>query len=232
MCLRPLTLSCSSSGPTLTYWWAKPTGGRGRTKCFLVGYQAEQVSRESDMNQERAEPASCEQQLGGGTVPAVGSWLSHSSNLPLNGLYGVWHCKQEIWSTEHFLGKNPNQSTTETRNLPLSFEWNNANLQSQCLSCSHTSRELDLLYDEAKKSRVPIIFHFPNSFNEQRCESPGLYPASPGFHSKPHGMTGCDRWWWPLTIHSGAGRLEGALCQCASSRNRNARPEEMAALGF
>lgn len=63
MCLRPLTPSCSGSAPILTYWWAKSTGGRVRRKCFLVGYHTELVSRESDMHQKGAEPASCEQQL-------------------------------------------------------------------------------------------------------------------------------------------------------------------------
>lgn len=63
---------------------------------------------------------------------------------------------------------------------------------------------------EAKKSRVPIIFHFPNSFNDQTHESPRFYPASSGFHFKPAGMTGCNWWWRAVTIHSGAGRLQGS----------------------
>lgn len=54
----------------------------GKKGCFLLGYKLNWFPGNQTCTNRRAEPASCEQQLGGGTVPAVGSWLSHSSNLP------------------------------------------------------------------------------------------------------------------------------------------------------
>lgn len=82
----------------------------------MLGYQAEPAPKESDTHQQKGEGrASCEQQQGGGTIPIIGSQLSHSTKAPpCRGLQGVWH----HWAPIQFESLDPTENGRfETLNI-------------------------------------------------------------------------------------------------------------------